>query len=84
MNAKGFKFVTAAVLVMGMLAATPASAGNAIIKHTCAARPYTSSVPAAPAKAQAVAGKDAPKFQIGVLATVPLQPAPRRSVFIHR
>ena len=85
---KARSLLTMTALVFGMLAASSASAGNAIIKITHSSTPYRGGYNSAPAtvakKAQPTVAKGKSEVQIAVLANMGLQPAPRRSVFIHR
>jgi hypothetical protein len=75
-------------LAVGMLAGFSAQAGSGLIKITHSGTPYRGGyqiVPSTVAKAQpAVNQTKAPEVQVAVMASVPVQPAARRSVFIHR
>jgi hypothetical protein len=79
---------TAAVVVLGMLAALPANAGNAQIKVTHAATPYKDAVhPVAltAAKAQPkVSQAKSTEIQVAVMAKSPSQSTAKRSCYIHR
>jgi hypothetical protein len=70
-----------------MLAALPAQAGSALIKITHATTPYKGAVQHAPAPAATVQARVNPaqsEVQVAVMASSPVQPGARRSVYIHR
>ena len=69
-------------LVVGMLAALPAQAGSALIKITRATHVQTAA--STVAKAQRRVSQASSEIQVAVMAELPLQPSPRRSVYIHR
>ncbi|HTA29373.1 MAG TPA: hypothetical protein VK731_02750 [Candidatus Cybelea sp.] len=76
-----------ATVAVAVLAALPAQAGSGLTKVThsdhyskWAARPVRPTV----AKAQPTVSQKQPEVQVAVMAKVPLQPAAKRSVFIHR
>jgi hypothetical protein len=88
MKARNLKCALGTVLILGMLAALPAHAGSGLIKITHASTPYLNAVqPAAKVVTQAkpaASPTKAPEVQVAVMAATLSQPAPRRSVFIHR
>jgi hypothetical protein len=69
-------------LVLGMLAALPAQAGSGLIRITHArhVQPEASSM----AKPQPMLRQANSEIQVAVMATLPSQQTPRRSVLIHR
>ncbi|HTA31019.1 MAG TPA: hypothetical protein VK731_11070 [Candidatus Cybelea sp.] len=75
-------------LILGMLAAWPAQAGNGLIKITHANPPYRGGYQCAPAMVahtdSAVYERKAPEVQVAVMATSLAPRAASRSVYIHR
>ena len=69
-------------LVVGVLAALPAQAGSGLIKITRATHVQTAA--STVAKAQRTVSQASSEIQVAVMAGLPLQPSPRRSVYIHR
>jgi hypothetical protein len=69
-------------LVVGMLAALPAQAGSGLIKITRATHVQTAA--STVARPQRMVSQASSEIQVAVMAALPLQPAPRRSVDIHR
>jgi ABC-type glycerol-3-phosphate transport system substrate-binding protein len=87
MKTGSFKLIAAVGMILGILAATPAQAGNGTIKITHASTPYVTANQTASneVKANAKANQaKTPEVQVAVLANGPTQPGARRSIFIHR
>jgi hypothetical protein len=79
--------ICAVALATGLLTALSACAGSGLTKVTHSDTPYkdgSQTAPATTAKAQPVVHQaKSNEVQVAVMAT-PTQPAPRRSVYIHR
>lgn len=69
-------------LVVAMLAALSAQAGSSLIKISSATR--VQNADSTVTKAWRTVSQASSEIQVAVVATSPLQPAKRRSVYIHR
>jgi hypothetical protein len=80
--------ICAVASAVGMMTALSACAGSGLIKVTHSDTPYRGGYQEAPstvAKAQPVVKQaKTPEVQVAVMATLPKQTPPKRSVFIHR